>query len=250
MPGMDGFEVCAKLQSLAETASIPVIFVTAHYAEEQDVLHGLGVGAYDYLIKPISRAVLLARVGVILRIRRSEERAREVSLIDPYTGVFSRSYVVHRVEEEVQRCRRHAAPLVVTMLDLDNLKSCNDTFGHQFGDEVLKRVSTVLRKSARAVDAVGRYGGEEFLIVQPESTEQDAVAAVEQLKGRVADERFYGEACELRVTFSAGVAAWDRHATAELLLRSAERALAAAKRAGQHQTVCYSQLTAGSAVSE
>src|SRR5262252_4151729 len=69
MPGMDGFEVCAKLKSLAETATIPVMFVTAHYAEEQDMLHGLGVGAYDYLIKPVSRAVLLARVGVILRLR-------------------------------------------------------------------------------------------------------------------------------------------------------------------------------------
>jgi diguanylate cyclase (GGDEF)-like protein len=250
MPGMDGFEVCAKLQSLAETAMIPIMFVTAHYAEEQDMLHGLGVGAYDYLIKPISRAVLLARVGVILRLRRSEERAREVSLIDSFTGLFSRTYVVHRVEEEMRRSSRPGAPLVVTMLDLDNLKACNDTFGHQFGDEVLKRVSTVLRKSARAYDAVGRYGGEEFLIVQPESTEQEAVAAVEQLKNRVAEERFYGDACELRVTFSAGVAAWDGHASAQSLLRCAERALEAAKRAGQHQTVYYSQLTAGSAVTD
>jgi diguanylate cyclase (GGDEF)-like protein len=244
MPGMDGFEVCAKLQSLAETATIPVIFVTAHYVEEQDMLHGLGVGAYDYLIKPVSRAVLLARIGVTLRIGRSEQRAREVSLIDPFTGLFSRTYIMHRVEEEMARSKRQDAPLVVTMLDLDNLKSCNDTFGHQFGDEVLKRVSAVLRKGARGCDAVGRFGGEEFLIVQPESNEQEAVAAVERLKSQVAEERFYGETCELRVTFSAGVAAWDGQASADLLLRCAERGLEAAKHAGQHQTVCYSQLTA------
>ena len=82
MPGMDGFEVCVKLQALAETAKIPIIFVTANYAEEQDMIHGLEVGAYDYLVKPISRSVLLARVGVMLRIHRSEERVRQLSIID------------------------------------------------------------------------------------------------------------------------------------------------------------------------
>jgi len=250
MPGMDGFEVCARLQSLAETATIPVMFVTAHYAEEQDMLHGLGVGAYDYLIKPISRAVLLARIGVVLRIHRAEERSRQLSLIDSFTGLFSRTYLVHRLEEEMRRAERSGTPLVVTMIDLDNLRSCNDTFGHQFGDEVLKRVSAVLQKNARPSDAVGRYGGEEFLIVQPECTEQEAVAAIEQLKSRVAEERFYGEACELRVTFSAGVAAWDGHATAETLLGVAAQALGAAKRAGEHQTVCHSQLAAGTAVTD
>jgi diguanylate cyclase (GGDEF)-like protein len=250
MPGMDGFEVCARLQSLAETATIPIMFVTAHYAEEQDMLHGLGVGAYDYLIKPISRAVLLARIGVVLRIRRSEEHSRQMSLIDPFTGLFSRTYLVHRLEEEMRRARRYDTPLAITMLDLDNLRSCNDTFGHQFGDEVLKRASTVLQKGARPCDAIGRYGGEEFLIVQPEFSEQEAAAAVEQLKSRVAEERFYGEACELRVTFSAGVAAWDGHASAEMLLRFADRALEAAKRAGQHQTARYSQLAAAGMITE
>jgi DNA-binding response OmpR family regulator len=98
MPGMDGFEVCAKLQALAETATIPIVFLTANYAEEQDVIHGLEIGACDYLIKPISRPVLLARVGVMLRIRRSEERVRQLSIIDEFTGLFSKNYVVQRLE--------------------------------------------------------------------------------------------------------------------------------------------------------
>jgi PleD family two-component response regulator len=130
-----------QAQALAETATIPIIFVTANYAEEQDTLHGLEVGAYDYLVKPLSRSVLLARVGVMLRIHRSEERMRQLSMIDEFTGLFSKNYVVRQLEEEMQRAQRRGSLLTVTMLDLDAFKSCNDTFGHQFGDEVLKRVS-------------------------------------------------------------------------------------------------------------
>ncbi len=247
MPGMDGFEVCVKLQALAETATIPIIFVTANYAEEQDTLHGLEVGAYDYLVKPISRSVLLARIGVMLRIHRSEERMRQLSMIDEFTGLFSKNYVVRRLEEEMQRAQRRGSLLTVTMLDLDAFKSCNDTFGHQFGDEVLKRVSGTLKTNMRLRDSVGRYGGEEFLIVQPELTESEAVAMVGRLKQNVAEECLYGEGRELQVTLSAGIAEWDRRLGAEDLIRRADCALYAAKRAGKNQTVCYAQMNGASA---
>ena len=244
MPGMDGFEVCAKLQSLSETATIPIIFVTANYTEEQDMLHGLEVGAYDYLVKPVSRSVLLARVGVMLRIHRSEERVRQLSMIDDFTGLFSKNYVVRRLAEEMQRAQRRDSSICVTMLDLDDFKICNDTFGHQFGDEVLKRVSATLKGNMRVYDSVGRYGGEEFLIVQPEANESEALVMVDRLKEKVAEERFYGEGRELSVTFSAGIAEWDRRLTSEELIRAADCALYAAKRAGKNQMVRYSQMNA------
>ncbi len=244
MPGMDGFEVSAKLRSLAETASIPILFVTAYYTDERDVLHGLGVGAYDYLIKPISAAVLLARVGVALRIRRSEDRLRRLSCIDELTGLCSRSEAVRRLEAEMQRTAQRETELSVMVLDLDDLKSCNDAFGHQLGDDVLKRVSAVLKSNARPHDSVGRCGGDEFLIVQPESSEPQAIALVERLREKVAEEAFYGQAQQLCVSFSAGIAAWDGRASAEALIRSAEEALDAAKRAGKRQTVCHSQIGA------
>ena len=246
MPGMDGFEVSAKLRSLAETAIIPILFVTAHYTEEQDVLHGLGVGAYDYLIKPISRAVLLARVGVVLRIRRSEDRLRRLASIDELTGLYSRSDVVRRLEAELQRDTR----LAVTMLDVDDLRSCNDTFGREVGDEVLRRVSGVLKNNTRLYDSVGRYAGDQFLIVQPEVDERAALAWVERLNEKVAEEGFRGQARELRVSFSAGIAGWDRRASAEALIQFAESALDVAKRAGKRQTVCYSQMGAASAAAD
>jgi len=242
MPGMDGFEVCTQLQTLSETATIPVMFVTANYTEEQDVLHGLEIGAYDYLVKPVSRSLLLARVGVMLRIHRSDERVRERSMIDDFTGLFSKNYVVRRLVDELQRPRGRDAAISVTIIDLDDFRICNDTFGHQFGDEVLKRVSATLQANIRLYDSVGRYGGEEFLIVQPETSEREAELLIEGLKDKVAEERFYGEGRELSVTFSAGIAEWDRRMSAEELIRAAEGGLYAAKRAGNNKTVRSSQL--------
>ncbi|MGH7899071.1 MAG: GGDEF domain-containing response regulator [Candidatus Binatia bacterium] len=245
MPGMDGFQVCAELQNLGETASIPVVFVTANLTDEQDMLHGLEVGAYDYLVKPISRSMLLARVGIMLRIRRSEERARQLSMIDEFTGLFSKNYVVRRLDEEIQRAQRRDSPLTVTMIDLDDFKRCNDTFGHQFGDDVLKRVSAILNSNTRLYDSVGRYGGEEFLIVQPEVSESEAVAMIERLQERVQAERFCGKARQVRVSFSAGIAGWDHESSADQLIHAADSALYAAKHAGKNQTMRYSELLAG-----
>jgi diguanylate cyclase (GGDEF)-like protein len=245
MPGMDGFEVCARLKAMAETSTVPVIFVTANYTDEQDLLHGLELGGSDYLVKPVSRAVLLARVGVMLRIRRTEERIRQLSMIDEFTGLFSKSYVLQRLDEEIKRAQRRDSSLVVTMLDLDDFKQYNDSFGHQFGDEVLKKVSASLKANVRLYDSLGRYGGEEFLLVQPDLGESEAMATVERLKEKVQEERFYGDGRELRVTFSAGIALWAREADPEEMVRRADTALYAAKHAGKNQTVCHSELGAG-----
>lgn len=243
MPGMDGLEVCRRLQELAETSTIPIVFITANYTEEEDMLHGLEIGAYDYLVKPVSRSVLLARVGVMLRIRQTDERVRQLSMIDDFTGLFSKNYVVRRLEEEMQRAQRRESALTVTMLDLDDFKAYNDTFGHLFGDEILKHVSATLKANIRAYDSLGRYGGEEFLIVQPELVEEDAVATVERLKEKLAEERLVEAGREFSVTFSAGTAQWDGQATPTDLIRRADAALYEAKRSGKNRTVRHSQMT-------
>jgi diguanylate cyclase (GGDEF)-like protein len=247
MSGMDGFEVCAKLQSLAETASIPVIFITANYTEEEDVLHGLEIGAYDYLVKPVSRTLLLARVGVMLKIHRSEQRIRELSMVDEFTGLFTKNYVLRRLEEEMKRADRQHSTLAVSMLDIDDFKRLNDTFGHQFGDDVLKRVAATLKQNVRLYDSVGRYGGEEFLLLLPDLVESGAVALIERLHEKVAEERFYEDGQELGIGFSAGLAVWDQKVSAEEIVRQADCALYSAKRAGKNQTVRYSEMPAESA---
>jgi diguanylate cyclase (GGDEF)-like protein len=245
MPGMDGFETCSRLKAMAETESIPVVFLTANQTEERDLVRGLDVGGNDYVVKPVSRAVLLARVAVMLRIRRTEERIRQLSMIDEFTGLFSRNYVLRRLDEEMVRARRRNSPLVVAMLDLDDFKLFNDNFGHQFGDEVLKRVSASLKANVRLYDSIGRYGGEEFLLVQPETSEADGLAAVERLQAKAQEERFESNGAELRVTFSVGLVVWDLEATLEELVRQADCALYAAKHAGKNQIVLYSEVVSG-----
>jgi diguanylate cyclase (GGDEF)-like protein len=233
MPGMDGFEVCRTLRAMAETAHLPIVLITANAAGDDELVAGLEAGAHDFLVKPIQRAVLLARVGVMVRIRRTEETVRRLSMVDEFTGLFSKKYVLHRLDEELERGRRRRSPLVVAMIDLDDFKQCNDRFGHPFGDEVLKRVSAVLKANVRAYDSVGRYGGEEFLVLQPELSEEEAVSAVERLRDRVRAERFASRGESWSVGFSAGVAAWDHEADAAEMVHRADAALYAAKRAGK-----------------
>jgi len=245
MPGMDGFEVCTRLKAMAETRSIPIIFVTANYTEEHDMVHGLELGGYDYMVKPISRQVLLARVGVMLRIHRTEERIRELSMIDEFTGLFSKNYVLRRLDEEMERAQRRRSSLVVAMLDLDDFKRVNDTYGHQFGDQVLQRISGSLKASIRLYDSVGRFGGEEFLLVQPELHESEAVAAIERLRERVLSERFLVNGSDLNIGFSAGICGWDYQATLDELVRRADLALYGAKQAGKNRTVRYAETVSG-----
>jgi diguanylate cyclase (GGDEF)-like protein len=246
MPGFDGFEVCLKLGGLAETATIPIVFVTADYTEEQDVLHGLAIGAYDYLVKPLSRSLLLARVAVVLRIRRSEERVRQLAMIDEFTGLLSRNYMVRRLGEDIRYAERYESPLTVTILDLDDFKTCNATFGHQFGDGIVKRVSDTLRASVRTDDSLGRYGGDEFLVVQPRLAESEALTVAERWRAKIAEECGYGEGRDLRLTLSAGIAEWDRCLGADGLIHRAERALFAAKCAGKNRALCYAELNGAS----
>lgn len=239
MPGMDGFEVCSRLKAMAETRHIPVIFVTANSVGDHDVVHGLDLGGYDYVVKPVSRQVLLARVGVMLRIRRSEEKIRQLSMVDEFTGLFTKKYVLQRLEEEIERAQRRDSSLVVAMLDLDDFKHVNDTWGHQLGDWVLQRVAACLKANVRVYDSLGRYGGEEFLLLQPELQEAAAVAAIERLREKLLAERFCLDGREVRVGFSAGIAAWAPGLGGEELVRRADRALYAAKQGGKNRTVRY-----------
>ena len=245
MPGMDGFAVCRTLRAMAETAHIPIVFITANAAGEAELVEGLEAGAHDFLVKPVRRTVLLARVDVMLRIRRTEETVRRLSMEDEFTGLFSRKYVIHRLEEEMKRGQRRGAPLVVTMIDLDDFKRCNDRYGHPFGDQVLKRICAVLKSNVRAYDSLGRYGGEEFLLVQPEVAEAEAIASMERLQDRVREERFITGDEEWSMSFSAGLAVWDLIAGADEMIRRADAALYAAKRAGKGQVVRHSEIPPG-----
>jgi diguanylate cyclase (GGDEF)-like protein len=247
MPRMDGKEVVRRMKAAPELPFIPVIMQTALVGTDS-LVEGLDAGADDYIGKPIVFPELEARVKALLRIKAlQEELARanaellRVSQTDGLTGVDNRRHIESRLTEAFEHAARLNEPLAVVMTDVDHFKSVNDTYGHQAGDAVLRQVAEVLRATAREIDRVGRYGGEEFLVLLPGASVEDARHYADRARAAVAAREFAYDGGTLQRTLSAGVAAWPhpevRHQ--EALVKLADDALYAAKTAGRNRVVAY-----------
>ncbi len=253
MPDMDGYEVARRVRSKAELAYVPIIFVTARNSTE-DKVTGLDAGADDYLTKPINFPELEARVRSMLRIKRLqdqlEEKNRELEKLsnsDGLTGLFNHRHLYELLDEEFERSRRSDEPVSVVMLDLDRFKQVNDTHGHQAGDRVLKALAGILQETGREIDRIGRYGGEEFLVILPDSDPDAAMTFAERVRGNVEAHDFdIGSNGSLAMTISAGVATHphDEPGTPHRLVHYADQALYSAKSSGRNQVVRFHPDTA------
>ena len=254
MPRMDGFEVVRRVKSNDELPFIPIILQTALDSTEHKV-EGLDAGADDYITKPINFAELEARVKSMLRIKALqealEERERELSEVnerllkmaqtDALTGLDNRRHLEQRLEEMFGHSRRLGEPLAVVMCDLDRFKSVNDTYGHQAGDAVLKQFARILRQEAREIDRVGRYGGEEFMLLLPGTVLDAAVTFAERVRKAVEAHTFSFDGGTLKRTMSCGVAAWPhpRVTDVDVLVRAADDALYVAKETGRNRVTRF-----------
>lgn len=247
LPDIDGLEVLAELRSRESTANTPVILLTAARTDPASRVEGLQLGANDYVIKPYSLSELLARVAANLRMARLTQRLEEmthrladVASRDALTGLYHHGKIMEKLSMEIYRAARYGVALSCIMIDLDKFKAINDTFGHQIGDEVLIRISNILKDNCRKTDIVGRYGGEEFLLILPHTSQQSACAKAEVLKERIAEEHFVSLPHGSKITASFGVASLgesdDDDATA--LVKRADDAMYAAKAAGGFRVVC------------
>jgi diguanylate cyclase (GGDEF)-like protein len=186
--------------------------------------------AYFAFIRPRDQQI---RAG-ILALEQARLDAENLARFDALTGVLSRRAILEALDKEVERTKRYGSPLVCVMLDLDHFKTLNDTYGHQFGDKVLHRIAGVITDQCRANDHFGRYGGEEFLIVLPETKIDGATAFSERARLAIAETSL--DRNEERVTVSIGVAEWrDRDGTVSNLIAQADRALLEAKAAGRNR---------------
>ena len=166
----------------------------------------------------------------------SRVEAEHMARFDALTGVLSRRAVLDALDNEVERARRHDSALACLMIDLDRFKNINDTYGHQFGDEVLRRIAQVIAEHCRTNDHLGRYGGEEFLLILPETRLEGAIAFAERVRRAVADTRLNSD--EERITLSVGVTEWHREeGSSRVLIADADRALLDAKAAGRNHVV-------------
>jgi diguanylate cyclase (GGDEF)-like protein len=254
MPKMDGMEVVRRLKANANLPFIPVIMQTALDSTENKV-EGLDAGADDYITKPINFAELEARVNSLLRIKslqsalaaREKElselnmRLRQISLTDGLTQVENRRSLEERLHDMWQHSLRLHEPIAIVMCDIDKFKSVNDTYGHQAGDAVLKEFAQCLKAEAREIDRVGRYGGEEFLLILPGTVLDAAVTFAERLREKVEKHTFKYAGGTLRRTMSCGVAGapHPRVKDQEALLRAADDALYVAKETGRNRVVRF-----------
>jgi two-component system cell cycle response regulator len=254
MPKMDGIEVVRRLKANSELPFIPVIMQTALDSTENKV-EGLDAGADDYITKPINFAELEARVNSLLRIKTLQsdlaarerelselnDKLRQISLTDGLTQIENRRSLEQHLHEMWQHSMRLHEPIALIICDIDKFKAVNDNYGHQAGDSVLKEFAQLLKSEAREIDRVGRYGGEEFLLILSGTVLDAAVTFAERLREKVEGHTFTYAGGTLRRTTSCGVAAspHPRVKDQEALLRAADDALYVAKETGRNRVVRF-----------
>ena len=239
MPGTDGHEVCRRLKADPATRDIPVIFVTAH-SDETAEAQGLDLGAVDFISKPINPKIVRARVRTHLTLKAQSDLLRQWAYIDGLTGVFNRRHFDERLAHSWARAERIGGDLSVVLLDVDHFKRFNDRYGHQAGDDCLRRVATTLRSClSRPGDLVARYGGEEFVCLLPDTGLAGALDVARELGAAVRAQRIehVDSAVAPMVTVSLGVCSKDGSiaGSAQALLREADSQLYRAKSLGRDQ---------------
>jgi two-component system cell cycle response regulator len=240
----DPLRLCSQFRSMGETRSVPLLILVDESPDEMArLVKGLEIGVNDYLIRPVDRNEMHARVRTQLRRRRYEERLRTnyhqsmaMAVTDALTGLYNRRYMESHLASLLAQGRADR-PLSLLMIDIDNFKPINDTHGHAVGDEVLREFAHRIGRSIRGIDLAARYGGEEFVVIMPDTQLPAAHGIAERLRLAIAEENFSipGGAAGIRVTASIGVSGPGGDAGA--MLKRADEALYEAKRSGRNRVV-------------
>jgi two-component system, cell cycle response regulator len=240
MPQMDGNEVARRIKGNKSLPYIPIIMQTA-LDTTQSKVDGLDSGADDYITKPINYAELQARMTASLRIKALQDKLAEMAITDALTGVFNRRHLDVILDEMFDHSERLHEPLALAMFDIDHFKRVNDKHGHLVGDVVLAQFARHLKHLARDIDRIGRYGGEEFMVLLPGTVPDAGVTFAERVRQEVERHQFKHDGGALMCTISVGVAGWQhpRIHTRQQLVKAADDALYVAKSVGRNNVVKF-----------
>jgi two-component system cell cycle response regulator len=244
MPGIDGQELCRRIREKPKTTYPYILLVTAK-DDSADLVAGLDAGADDYLTKPLDRSELRARLKVgrrILSLQHGLIQAREdlrfQATHDVLTGMWNRGELLQLLQAEIERASRIQGPTGLLMLDLDHFKRINDTCGHLAGDTVLREVANRISQVVRSYDFVGRYGGEEFLVVLPGCDRSQVLQSAERIRSAIAEAPVMTGSSEITITVSIGATTViSGHPSGNEVLAVADTALYQAKDAGRNCTM-------------
>lgn len=244
LPDIDGIELCRRIRLAASGNSYSYIILLTGKDGKKDMLEAMQAGADDYLVKPFDQLELKARLLVGKRIVNlheelvsARESMRYAATHDFLTGLMNRGEAVEFLSRELERARRSGKPLSVILVDVDHFKKVNDTLGHLFGDEALKEVARRLRSKLRVYDGVGRYGGEEFLIILADCDLMAALIKADDLRACVGSKPIVSSRASMNITASMGVAVSTDHPIGDIgaLLNQADRGLYRAKLNGRNR---------------
>jgi two-component system cell cycle response regulator len=243
MPILDGLGVCRRIRE-RHISNPPYLIILTAKGEKADIVKGLNSGANDYISKPYDNDELRARVGVGRRMVELQTELLEAkdalaheAMHDPLTSALNRRAILEFLGKELKRAGRQKSRLSVGLCDIDHFKKVNDTYGHQVGDAVLCTFVKTVQRNLRGYDLVGRYGGEEFLVVAPGSSGTNEEGLYERLRAQVADIRTVTQSGEVGITVSIGVATAASDANADTLVAAADAALYRAKEEGRNLVV-------------
>jgi two-component system cell cycle response regulator len=242
----DGFRVIARMRSGEATRHLPILAIVDP-DDRKRALRALELGAHDIILRPIDEEEIIARARTLMRrkrymdtLRQRLDQSLELAITDQLTGLYNRRFLGTQLEPLVQRAQCGGDPVSVMTIDLDHFKRCNDTFGHDVGDAVLREFAARLASNTRPSDYACRQGGEEFIVVMPRTTGDIACLAAERLRRAIAASAFIipGLGQPLDVTISIGVASTEgADDTPETLLKRADQALYEAKRGGRNRVI-------------
>ncbi len=239
----DGLRLCSQVRSLDRTRHLPII-ILVEPGDEARLLRGLDMGVNDYLMRPIDRHEMVARIRTQIKRKRFTDHLRnrleesvELAITDPLTGLHNRRYMEGHLKTLVDEAKSSGRPLSMLVTDIDHFKIVNDTQGHDGGDAVLKEFSARMRRNTRGIDLACRLGGEEFVIIMPETDIARAYQVGERLRAMIASEPFMVRPeTKIRVTASVGLATLESmDDTPETIFKRADNALYAAKRRGRNR---------------